>query len=80
MKRAMASFRGVQENVDIAFICGMPGGVLQGDTMEDLLWRETLGRSLGSYDAAELVGGMCHGNGCWQETTRLHVMPYTTTG
>ena len=33
------------------------------------LWRETLGRSLGSHDATELVGGMCHGNGCRQEAT-----------
>ena len=30
----------------------------QENTMEGPLWRETLGRSLGSYDAAELVGGM----------------------
>ena len=42
--------------------------------------RETLGRSLGSHDAAELVGGMCHGNGCRQETTRLHDISCTKTG
>ena len=40
--------------------------------MEGSLWRETSGRSLGSYNAAVLVGGMCHGNGFQQETTRLH--------
>ena len=38
-------------------------GVSQEDTMEGLLYRETLGRSLGSHDAAELVGETCHGNG-----------------
>ena len=42
--------------------------------------RETLGRSLGSHDATELVGGMCHGNGCRQETTRLHAISCTKTG
>ena len=31
-------------------------GFSQEDTMEGPLWRETLGRSLGSYDATELVG------------------------
>ena len=35
--------------------------------MERPLWREILRRSLGSHDAAGLVGGMCHGNDCWQE-------------
>ena len=44
------------------------------------LWRETLGRSLGSHDATELVGGMCHGNGCRQETTRLHAISCSKTG
>ena len=42
--------------------------------------RETLGRSLGSHDATELVGGLCHGNGCRQETTRLHAISCTKTG
>ena len=46
-------------------------GVSQEDTMEGPLWRETLGRSLASHDTTELVGGMCYGNGCRQETTRL---------
>ena len=54
--------------------------VSQEDTMEGPLWRETLGRSLGSHDAAKLVGGMCHGNGCPQETTRLHAISCTKTG
>ena len=31
-------------------------GFSQEDTMEGPLWRETLGRSLGSHDATELVG------------------------
>ena len=47
--------------------------------MEDPLRRETLGRSLGSHDAAELVCGLCHGNGCRQETTRLNAISCTTT-
>ena len=55
-------------------------GVSQEDTMEGPLWRDTLGRSLGSHDAAELVDGMCHGNGCRQETTRLHAISCTKTG
>ena len=33
-------------------------GFSQEDAMEGLLWRETLGRSLGSHDATELFGGM----------------------
>ena len=55
-------------------------GFSQEDTMGGLLWRETLGRSLGSHDATEPVGGMCHGNGCRQETTRLHVISCSKTG
>ena len=38
-------------------------GVSQEDAVEGPLWRETLGRSLGSHDAAERVGGMVQGNG-----------------
>ena len=48
--------------------------------MEGPLWRETLGRNLGSHDATELVGGMCHGNCCRQETTRLHTISCSKTG
>ena len=55
-------------------------GFSQEDTMEGPLWRETLIRSLGSHDATELVGGMCHGNSCRQETTRLHAISCTKTG
>ena len=55
-------------------------GFSREDTMEGPLWRETLGKSLGSHDAAELVGGMCHGNGCRQETTRLLAISCTKTG
>ena len=55
-------------------------GVSQEDTMEGSLWKETLGRSLGSHDAADRVGKMCHGNGYRQETTRLHAISCTKTG
>ena len=62
MKRAMVIFKEAREKGAMAFVEYL--GVSQEDTMEGPLWRETLGRSLGSYDAAELVGGTCHGNGC----------------
>ena len=39
-------------------------GGSQEDTMEGPLWRATLGISLESHDAVELVGGMRHSNGC----------------
>ena len=77
MKRAMVRFRGEREKGTMAFVECLK--VSRKDTMEGPLWRETLGRSLESHDAAE-VGGMCHGNGCRQETTRLHVISCTTTG
>ena len=54
-------------------------GVSQEDTMEGRLWRETLGRSLGSNDTTELVGGIFHGNVCRQETTRFHAVSCTKT-
>ena len=78
MKSAMVRFRGALEKGAITFVECM--GVSQEDTMEGPLWKETLGRSVGSHDAAELVGGMRHGNGCRQETTRLHAISCTTTG
>ena len=78
LKRAMVRFRGGREKGAMAFVDSP--GVSQEDTMEGPLWRETLGRSLGSHDTAELVGGMCHGNDCWQETTRLHAISCTKTG
>ena len=62
MKRAMVRLRGAREKGTTVFVECL--GVSQEETMEGPLWRETLGRSLGSHDAAELVGGMCHGNGC----------------
>ena len=62
----------------MVFVEGL--GVSQEDTMEGPLWRATFGRSLGSHDAAELVGGMCHGNGCRQEITRVHAISSTKTG
>ena len=78
MKRALVRFRGAREKVVMAFVECL--GFLQEDTMEGPLWRETLGRSLGSHDATELVGGMCHGNCCRQETTRFHAISCTKTG
>ena len=76
-KRVMVRFRGAREKGDMAFVECL--GFLQEDTMEGPLWSETLGRSLGSHDATELVGGMCHDNGCRQETTRLHAISCTKT-
>ena len=73
VKRAMVRFGGA-----MAFVGCL--GFSQEDTMEGPLWRETLGRSLGSHDAMEPIGGMCHGNGCHQETTRLHAISCTKTG
>ena len=78
MKRAMVRFRGAREKGAMAFV-EYPG-VSQEDTMEAPLWRETLGRSLGSHDGAELVGGICHGNGYRQETTHLQAISCTKTG
>ena len=78
MKRAMVRFRAAREKGAIAFVECL--GFSQEDTMEGPLWREISGRSLGSHDATELVGGMCYGNGCRQETTRLHAISCTKTG
>ena len=39
-------------------------GILQEDTVEGPLCKETLVRSLALHDATELVSGMCHGLGC----------------
>ena len=78
MKRAMVRFRGAREKGAMAFVECL--GFSQEDTMKGPLWREALGRRLGSHDATEPVGGMCHGNGCRQETTRLHAISCTKTG
>ena len=75
MKSAMVRFRGAREKGAMAFVECL--GVSQEDTMEGPLWRETLGRS---HDATEIVGGMCHGNGCWEETTCLYAISCTKTG
>ena len=77
-EESYGKFRGAREKGAMAFVECL--GVLQEDTMEGLLWRETLGRSLGSHDATELVGGMCHTNGCRQETPRLHAISCVKTG
>ena len=72
LNRAMVKFTGMREKDAMAFVECL--GVSQKDTMEGPPWRETLGRSLGSHDAAELVGGMCYGNGYRHETTRLYAI------
>ena len=78
MKKAMVRFRGAREKGAMAFVeCP---GVSQEDTVEGPLWREALGKSLGSHGAAEIVDGICHSDGCRQETTRLHAISYTKTG
>ena len=74
----MVRFRGARQKGAMAFVDCL--GFSQEDTMAGLLWREPWGRSLGSHDATELVDGMCHGNGCPLETTRLHVISCTKTG
>ena len=73
----MVRFRGAREKGTMAFVECL--GVSQEDTLEGALWGETLGRSLGSHDAAELVSGMCHGVGCRQKTTRLYAISCTKT-
>ena len=78
MKRAMFRFRGAREKGDMAFLEHL--GASKEKMMEGSLWRETLGRSLRAHGAAEPVGGMCHGNGCRQETTQLHAISFTKTG
>ena len=61
IKRAVLRFKGAWKKNAMVFVECL--GVSQEDTMEGPLCRETLGRSLGSHDAEELVGGICHGNG-----------------
>ena len=78
MNKAMVRFRGAREKDAMAFVEYL--GISQEDTIEKPPRRETLSRSLGSFDAAELVDGMCNGNGCRQETTRLHAISCTKTG
>ena len=78
MKREMTRFRGAREKCAMTFVECL--GVSQEDAMEDSLWREISGRSLGSHDSAEQVGGMYHGNGGWLEATHLHDIPCAKTG
>ena len=62
MASAMIRFRRARAKGARAFVECL--GVSQEDTMEGVLWRESLGRSLGSHDAAERNnGGMCYDNG-----------------
>ena len=66
MKRAKVRFRGAREKGAMVFVECL-GLARRHD--RGLLVEGSLGRSLGMHDATELVGGMCHGNGCRQETT-----------
>ena len=54
-------------------ICGMPGDFARSHD-GGLPVEGGLRRELGSHDAAKLVGGMYHGNGCRNETSRLHAV------
>ena len=54
--------------------------VLQEDTMEGPWYRENLGRSLGSHNAAELVGSICHNDVCRQESPHLLAISCTNAG
>ena len=74
----MVRFKEAREKGVMAFVECL--GVSQEDTMEGPPWRETLGKNLGSHDAVELVGGMCHGNDRQKETPRLHAISCTKTG
>ena len=79
MKRSMVRFRGAREKGAMTLFVECLE-VSQEDTMEGPLWRDTLSKSLGSHDGAELVGGICHSKGCRQESTRLHAISCTKTG
>ena len=77
-RRVMMRFRGAWEKGVMAFVeCQ---GISQEEIMEGCLWGETLGRSLGSHDAADPVGGMCYGYGCREETTSFHAISCSKTG
>ena len=78
MKRAMVIFKEAREKGAMAFVEYV--GVSKEGRREPPLWRETSDRSLGSHDAVELVDKMCHGNGCRQETTRLHAISCAKMG
>ena len=77
MNSTMVRFREARKKSAMAFVGRME--VSQEDTTGGLLWRESLdrSRSLGSHDAAGLVGGMCYDKGYRQETTRLHCTLYS---
>ena len=74
----MVRFREAREKGARAFVECL--GASQEGTMEGLLWRETLGRSLGSHHAVDLVSSTSHGNGFRQEITRLLAISCTKTG
>ena len=58
--------------------CRMDGTSREG-TMEDSLWRETAGRSLGSCDAAGTVCEVCHVSGCRKVTAQPHATSFKKT-
>ena len=78
MKTSMVRSRGAREKGAMVFVEYL--GASKEGTMDDPLWKDTLGRSLGSHDVTELVGGTCHGSSRRQETTRLHAISCTKTG
>ena len=73
-------FRGVRVKGAMSSVECLNVRVSQEDTLEGSMWREALGRNLESHDAMELVGGMCHENGCRQEITLLHTLSCKNTG
>ena len=79
MKRAIARFRGAREQDLIALFVECLWAS-QEDAVEGPLWKNTLGRSLGLYDAADHVGGMCNGIGCQQEPIQPPSYICTKTG
>ena len=78
MKRAIVKFSGAREKGAMTFVKCL--GVSLEDTMEGSLLRESLGRSLGSHDAAGHAGGTFNDNDCRKETTRLHAVFCPKTG
>ena len=74
----MVRFWGAREKVTAAFFEYL--GVSQEATLESSLWRETLGRTLGSHDTAGLVVGMCLGSACQQEAIYFYAISCINKG
>ena len=68
-KRAFVRFLGARNKGAVAFVeCQ---GRSHFDTMEPTLWREALGRTLGTHDTTTRIGGTCQATGCMEETNTL---------